>query len=89
MRNHTEGILWTAVLGLPLLVTQISAREILLLLAVVWVAAVTVVIPLHFYKAWRRYNSLPNKRQYAVWVGVETLFAVGLLGSFGYVVLAR
>jgi hypothetical protein len=88
MRNHTEGILWTAVLGLPLLVTQISAREILLLLAVVWVASVAVVIPLHFYKAWRKYNFIPNKRQYAVWVGAETLFAVGLLGSFGYFVLA-
>lgn len=88
MRNHTEGILWTAVLGLPLLVTQISAREILLLFAAVWVAAIMVVIPLHFYKAWRRYNSLPNKREYAVWVGVETLFTAGLL-SIGYVVLAR
>jgi hypothetical protein len=89
MRNHTEGILWTAVLGLPLLVTQISAKEILLLFAVVWVAAIMMVIPLHFYKAWRRYNSVPNKREYAVWVGVETLFTPGLLGSIGYVVLAR
>lgn len=89
MRNHTEGILWTAVLGLPLLVTQISAREILLLLAVVWVAAIIVVIPLHFYKAWRSFESVPNRRQYALWVGLETLFAVGLLGSIGYGMLGR
>jgi hypothetical protein len=89
MRKHTEGILWTVVFGLPLLVTQISARELLLLVAVVWVAAIAVVIPLHFYKAWRSFESVPNRRQYAFWVGLETLFAAGLLGSIGYGMLGR
>jgi len=89
MRKHAEGILWTAVLGVPLLVTQISAGKILLLLAVVWIATITVVIPLHFYKAWRNFGTVPNKREYALWVGLETLFAAGLLGSFGYAMLAR
>jgi hypothetical protein len=89
MRKHTEAALWMVVFGLPLLVTQISATKLKMMVGALWLASIVLVVPLHFCKAWQRFGSVPNKREYALWVGLETIFAAGLLGSFGYAVLAR
>ena len=87
MWERVEGMLWALAFGCPLLAAQLSARALLMVVAVVWFAAIALVIPLHFYTAWRRLISVPNQREYAFWVGLETLFAAGLVGSIGYAVL--
>jgi hypothetical protein len=87
MWKRVEGMLWASVFGCPVLATQMSAKALLMMLAVVWFAAIALVIPLHFYTAWRRLVSVRNRREYALWVGLEALFAAGLVGSIGHAVL--
>jgi hypothetical protein len=47
-------------------------------------AATTVtVVPLHFIRAWRKLGAVPNKGQYAAWVGFETVCTAALVGGPG------
>jgi hypothetical protein len=89
MKRHVEGILW-AVSFLSLVVAAMTTgRTYLFAITMVWVAATVIVIPLHFYKAWLRWCDVPNRRQYAAWVGFETLAAVTLIGLFVYAVCSH
>ncbi len=89
MKRHIEGILW-AVSFLSLIVAaMITNRWFLFIVAVVWLLSTFIVIPLHFYRAWRRWPEVTNKRQYATWVGFETLAAMVLIGLFVYSVSSR
>jgi hypothetical protein len=89
MKRHVEGMLWV-VSFLALIVAAItSTRTHLLVVAVVWVASSVIVIPLHFYKAWRRWADVPNKRQYAAWVGFETFAMIMLIALFFYSVTSH
>ncbi|MGA9495264.1 MAG: hypothetical protein WBV41_05365 [Terriglobales bacterium] len=89
MKRHIEGILW-AVSFLSLSVAAMTtSRRFLLIAAVVWLISTVIVIPLHFYRAWRRRPEVTNKRQYATWVGFETLAAMALNGLFVYSVSSR
>jgi hypothetical protein len=86
MFRHVESGLWAIALGGPLLATQVSSRALILLIAVIWIGVTVTVIPLHFYKAWRKLTSVPNRREYALWVGLETFFAVGVVTGVAYMV---
>jgi hypothetical protein len=66
-----------------------TGKSYLVVLAVTWIVSSTIVIPLHFYKAWRRLSQVANKRQYAAWVGFETIAAVVLIGLFVHSVLSH
>ena len=84
MKRHVEGILW-AVSFLSLIVAATTnSRWFLLIVAVVWALSTVIVIPLHFIKTWRRWPEVPNKRQYAVWVGFETFATIALIALFVY-----
>jgi predicted alpha/beta hydrolase len=86
MKRHAEAILW-AVSFLSLIVAAMTAtRAYLFPITLVWIVSTVIVIPLHFYRAWRRWRDVPNKRQYAAWVGLETLAALALIGLFVYAV---
>ena len=78
VKNHLEGILWVTTFSSLLLAAQTSTKTYLMVIAGVFMIS-TVVVPLHFYRAWRRLRTVPNQRAYAFWVGLETLFAGGLL----------
>jgi hypothetical protein len=89
MKQHLEGVLW-AVSFLSLVLAAIATgRGYLLIVSIIWVFSTTLVVPLHFTKAWRRWSKVPNRRQYAMWVGFETLATVALIGVFIYPVFSR
>jgi len=83
MKHHVEGMLWT-VSFLSLIVAAMPTKAYLLVVAVVWVGPTVIVIPLHFYRAWHRWADVPNKQQYAAWVGFETIATIVLIGFFIY-----
>jgi hypothetical protein len=85
MKRHAEGILWTLALSLLVFAAMASSRRALLVIGFAWMAATGTVIPLHFYRAWKKLNSVSNKFGYALWVGFETLFVVALVGFAIYV----
>lgn len=49
----------------------------------VWTAYTAVAVPLYLCRAWYRLRTVPNKTDYALWLGFETLcaFAVTLSGT--------
>ncbi len=71
------------------LAAQTASRVLLALIAIICLSSLVVVIPLHFWRAWRRVFVVPNRSEYAVWVGLETLFAVALVSGCVYMVSAR
>lgn len=71
----------TSLLSLALAALRF-AQPYLKVIAVVWAGASVTVVPLHFWRAWRRLSTVPNKYEYALWTGLETLFAGGLAGVF-------
>lgn len=91
LKRHIEGVLWTAAIVLPFFAALVpsgfavgSHSVWLTLLAVLWLMCLVVVIPLHFYRAWRQWPSVPNRRSYALWVGFETLATMALIGIVIY-----
>jgi hypothetical protein len=80
--KHLEGILWLTTFSSLLLAAQISDRAYLMVIAGIFVASTVIVVPLHFFRASGRLRSVPNKRAYAFWVGLETLFAGSLIFAF-------
>jgi hypothetical protein len=89
MKRHVERILWVVSFLSLIVAAMTTSRPLLIVLAVLWIVSSTIVIPLHFYKAWRRLSKVANKRQYASWVGFETLATAVLIGLFVYSVFAR
>jgi len=79
VKKHLEGILWLTTSGSLLLAAQTSTRAYLMVIAGVFVISTAIVLPLHFYGAWRRLRTVSNKHSYAFWVGLETLFACCLI----------
>lgn len=63
MKRHAEGMLWV-VSFVSLIVTAMTTTKAYLPdIAIVWVVSSVIVIPLHFYKAWRRWLGVANKRE--------------------------
>ena len=75
IRPHLEGMLWLTAFASFLLASMTSSKLTLILLGVAGVSSTLVVFPLHFFKAWRRLRYAPNRREYALWVGFETVCA--------------
>ncbi len=70
VKKHLEGALWLISFGGLILAAQTWAvGAYLAAIAGIFAASTVVVIPLHFYRAWRRLRTVPNKRAYAFWVG--------------------
>jgi hypothetical protein len=82
-RLSIESLLWLACI-LSFFFAAILLRPIALAFALIWLAVTGTVIPLHFYKAWRKLATVPNRREYAVWVLVETVFAAAAVAIFLY-----
>jgi len=80
MKRHVEGILWGTVVALPYIAALCDfGHHAFMAIAVVWLATTAVVIPLHFYRAWKRAPRVQNRREYAAWVGFETLAVAALI----------
>ncbi len=84
MKRHSEGMLWAVSLLSLIVAAMTSTKAYLPVIAIVWVVSSVIVTPLHFYKAWRRWADVPNSRQYAAWVGFETIATMALIGFFVY-----
>jgi hypothetical protein len=84
MKRHCEGILWAVSLLSLIVAAMTTTKAYLLIVAVVWIASSVIVIPLHFYRAWRRWAGVTNPRQNAVWIGFETFATVVFIGLFVY-----
>jgi len=63
-------------------------KSVLVFLAV-WVTYTAVAVPLYLYRAWLRARVVPNKLEYMLWVGFETLCAVVFAGGIAYLLLGR
>jgi hypothetical protein len=79
MKRHAEGLLWFASFGCLYAAALTSSKAYLPVIAVVWAVTTGTVVPLHFIRAWRKRGAVPNKTQYAAWVGFETICAVALV----------
>jgi hypothetical protein len=79
MKRHIEGVLWVAAVGLLYLAALDYFRPYLLPIAILWIGATVTVIPLHFYRAWKKFSAVPNRGAYAAWVGFETLATAALI----------
>jgi hypothetical protein len=88
MRRHVEGALWLLSIGALFVAAYVSSRQLLLILAIVWVASTVIVIPMHFYRAWKKWAHVPNRREYVVWVGFETATTAALISLGIYSVIS-
>ena len=77
MWRHTEGTLWLIALASFVLAGVVSSRAFLIALGIAGVGAALASVPLHFFKAWRKVSAVPNKREYGLWLGFETICACG------------
>jgi uncharacterized membrane-anchored protein len=89
MKHHVEGMLWAVSLLSLIVAAMTTTKAYLLIVAIVWVVSSVTVIPLHFRKAWRRWREAPNKREYAAWVGFETIATMVLIGLFVHSIFSR
>ena len=89
MRAHVEGVLWVLAVGLPILAAWSRPGPFLLSIGILWIGAITVVVPLHFYKAWQRLRTVQSKREYAAWVGAETFITIVLIGLSIYAAFSK
>lgn len=89
MKRHIEGVLWALCIGTLFIAGLTSSSLMLIVLAIVWVASTVVVIPLHFYRAWHKWQHVSNRRGYAAWVGFETAATVALISLGIYSVFSR
>ena len=86
MRRHIEGVLWLVCLTSFLLAAVAPPHSsLLVVLGLASGMAIVVVVPLHFVRAWKKLKDVPNKLEYASWVGFETLCAaaVAVAGFWG------
>jgi hypothetical protein len=89
MKRHVEGMLWVVSFLSLIVAAMTTDKSYLMALVVLWIASSMIVIPLRFYKAWRRLSQAANKRQYAAWVGFETIAGVAFITLFLCSVFAR
>jgi hypothetical protein len=89
MKRHAEGLLWLASFSCLVAAALTSLKAYLPFIAVVWALTTVAVVPLHFIRAWRKLGAVPNKGQYAAWVGFEAVCAIALIGSFIYLMISR
>lgn len=87
--RHLEGVLWSLAVLCLILAAVTRDRAVLAVIAAVWIAAIGIVIPLHFWRAWHRLPAVIDKTQYAVWVGLETVFILALVGLAVYGLIDR
>jgi hypothetical protein len=89
MKRHIEGVLWALSIGTLFIAGFGPPRPFLLIVAIAWFASTAAVIPLHFYRAWKRWAHVSNKREYAAWVGFETVGAAILISLGVYLAILR
>jgi len=79
MKQHIEGALWVVSFGSLLAAAYSSSRTPVFVLAILWLGSTAIVIPMHFYRAWKNLAGVPNKRLYSLWVGLETVATIALV----------
>lgn len=89
MKRHIEGVLWVVSFLSLLVAGMMTTKAYLAIVGCVWIASSAIVIPLHFFNAWRRWLDVPNKQLYALWVGFDTLAAMALIGLFIYAITSH
>jgi len=87
IRLSIEGFLWLGSV-LSLFLAAILLRPFVLVFALIWIVVTAVVVLLHFYTAWHKLASVPNRRQYAVCVFLETIFVALVIALFLYLAAA-
>lgn len=78
-----EGLLWS-VSVVCLFFAAILLRPVALVFAVAWLVTAAIVIPLHFYRAWRKLATVPDRTGYALRVLFETMFAAAAVALLVY-----
>ncbi|MFZ0201047.1 MAG: hypothetical protein WB523_15950 [Candidatus Sulfotelmatobacter sp.] len=89
MKQRIEGILWALSIGTLFVAGLGRSRPLLLILAIAWIVSTAAVIPLHFYRAWRRWAHVSNKLQYAAWVGFEAAATAVLISLVIYTTIFK
>jgi hypothetical protein len=82
-----EGFLWLGSVA-SLFLAAILLRPFALVFALIWIVVTALVVPLHFFQAWRKLARVPNRREYAIWVFLETIFAAFVIALFLYLAAA-
>ncbi len=88
MKNHLEGILWSVSIGALFLGGFISSHALVIAFGVAWL----VQHDRHsaaFYRAWKKWGYVTNRREYAAWVGFETAAVLALIVLGTYTVISK
>jgi len=89
VKRHIEGVLWAFSIGSLVVAAYTSSRPLLLILGSISVASILIALPLHFYRAWKKWALVTNRREYAVWVGLETVAIAALISLGIYTVISK
>ena len=85
----TWGVfLWCAALVLPNPRLHTRAHPVVKAVIVVvytlYIIGTPIALATYFNRAWRRVSTVPNRTAYIIWMSLETVAGVGLLGVLAY-----
>ena len=80
--------LWCAAIVLPNLDSHARALPIVkAIVAIVYaqfLIGTPIALAVYFDRAWRRVTTAPNRTAYVIWLSLETIAGIGLLGVLAY-----
>ena len=80
--------LWCAAMVLPNLDTHTRAhplvKTIFAIVYTLFLIGTPIAVTTYFNRAWRRVAAVPNRTAYVIWLTLESIAGVGLLGILAY-----
>lgn len=80
--------LWCAAMVLPNLDSHARAhplvKAIIAVLHALFLIGIPIALATYFNRAWRRVATVPNRTAYVIWMNLESIAGVGLLGILAY-----
>lgn len=80
--------LWAAALILPNLDSHARVHPAVKVIVTVYLALLLGATPIalvdYFNRQWRRVRSVPNRSAYVLWLSLESIAAMGVLGLLAY-----
>ncbi len=84
--------LWCAAMVLPNLDSHARANPVIKAVVAVVYALFLIGTPValvaYFNRAWRRVATVPNRTAYVIWLSLESIAGVGLLGILAYATIS-
>ena len=59
-------------------------KAVIVVVYTLYVIGTPIALAAYFNRAWRRVSTVPNRTAYIIWMSLETVAGVGLLGVLAY-----